>query len=180
MLSSPDADILLVHFSRKTRGNFVTEKVVVTKCLINFKSFDRAFTELFSSHLVSIRQLLYKMETMRLKPQFLPQLFLYRRMLDMKFPIGSCSWLSRDSQESFTNAATAFTLTDKPFVYKPPIPTCDSAGFRHFDFTRRCEASLNSFRRGRLMKSQAISRLLRLRGYIPLIVVGELFVADML
>jgi hypothetical protein len=143
MISYPDADNLLVNFSRKMKGNFISEKVVVTKYLINIKSFDSVFTELFASHPVIIRQLLYKMETIWLKPHFLPRLFPYCRTWDMKLPIGSCSWLPRDSQESFTNAATAFTLTHKSFVYKLPIATCDWAGFTHFDITRRCEATSN-------------------------------------
>jgi hypothetical protein len=127
-----------------------------------------------------IRQLLYKIETIWLKQHFLPQLFPYCRMRGMKLPIGSCSWLPRDSQEIFTNGVTAFTLTDKPFVYRLPIRTCDWDGFRHSVITRLREASLNSFRRARLVKPRAISHLLCLRGYIPLIAVGELFVADIL
>lgn len=37
LLSSPDANIHLVHFFRKVKGSFITENKVVTKYLINFK-----------------------------------------------------------------------------------------------------------------------------------------------
>jgi hypothetical protein len=36
--SSPDENILLLHFSRKMNGRFITKNRVDTKCHINFKS----------------------------------------------------------------------------------------------------------------------------------------------
>jgi hypothetical protein len=188
LLSSPNPNTILIHSSRNTKGSFIDENMVVTRCLITFKSLDHDFTELLPFHFVITRQFLYKMEVIWLKLKSLSQHRPYCSLWEIKFPTVSYIWLSRNSHDSFTkpnnnfhtNTRPVSTFTDTPLVYRYPMPNSVWAKLRLFITTRRSEMPLNSFRRPRLVKSQVTLCLLYLRRHFTLIVIGAPHAPDML